>query len=255
MEHDDEERWNIGNLAFYEVKSLVQFLKGAGAQLESLATQFDFGPLAKIAGSINRTTGQLLKGLALIEECCEFDYSARIRKDVARERFPDQPEMLQQLSQLAQVMTTGPGVFKVTVRDTDEKLADLEALAQINKIKAGKTWGLHAKRGWLVDRIVGFTGDPPECVCNLGRKLEDEELVVLNKHLVKGVYFEETPPAVWCQPGRLLLPQMAGMEKPLMIQVDVVFVHGPDASYYLPRGKRLPRKGKGRLRALPGGNG
>ncbi len=254
MEHDDEKRWNIGNVTFYEVKSLVQFLKGAGAQLESLATQFDFGPLADIAGSINRTLEQLLRGLALIEECCEFESRTPIREQVAQERFPSQPEMLQQLSQLAQVMTTGPGVFKVTVRDTDEKLADLEALAQINKIKAGKTWGLHARRGWLVDRIVGLTGDPPKCACNLGRKLEDEELIVFNKHLVKGVYFDETPPAVWGQPGRLLLPQMAGMEKPLLIQVDKVFPHGPDASYYLTRKKRLPRKGKGRLVALPGGN-
>lgn len=250
---DGEERWNIGNVTFYEVKSLVQYLKGTGAHLKSLSTQYGFGPLADIASSINRTLEQLMKGLAIIEECCEFEYRAKINEEVARARFPNQPELLQRLSQLTQVLTTGPGIFKVKPRDMDEKLADLNALAQIYKIKDKGTWSLHARQGWLAD-LVGFHGDPPQCACNLVRKLEDEELVVLNKHIIKGISFEGTPPAVWCQPGRLLLPPITGMGKPVLIQVDLVCALPPHPDYYRSREKRLPGKGKGGLVALPGGN-
>lgn len=253
MEHDDGKRWNIGNVTFYEVKSLVQFLKGAGAQLESLATQFDFGALNNIARSINGTIGQLLKGLALIEECCEFDYSARIREEVARERFPDEPEMLEWLSQLSQVMTNGPGIFSVKPRDMDEKLADLSALAHIRKIKGKGKWSLHARQGWLAE-LVESHGSPPRYVCNLDRKLADEELIVLNEHIIKGISLEGTPPAVFGQAGRLLLPPMAGLEKPVLIQVDHVCALPPHPDYYCSREKRLPGKGKGGLVALPGGN-
>jgi hypothetical protein len=231
----------------------VQFLKGAGAQLESLATQFDFGALNIIAESINRTLEHLLTGLALIEECCELDDSARIREEVARKRFPDQPEMMEWLSQLSEVMTIGPGLLRIKPRDMEEKLADLNALAQIRKIKGKGKWMVQARGGWLVNS-VGFYDDPPRYYCNLDRKLEDEELMILNKHIMKGVSFEAAPPAVFGQAGRLLLPSRGGLEKPVLIQVDLVRALPPHPDYYRAGKKRLPCRGKGALIALSGGN-